>query len=92
MRIGYGRVSTHDQNPDGQHDALQGVGCDEVFVDKASGKLASRPKLDEALRISRAGDQLVVTKLDRLGRSLEHLSLDPPIGWVLRWIRLDRVR
>jgi len=73
MRIGYGRVSTRDQNPDGQHDALAAAGCDEVFVDKASGKLASRPKLDEALRISRKGDQLVVTKLDRLGRSLEHL-------------------
>ena len=71
MRIGYGRVSTRDQNPDGQHDALNAAGCDEVFVDKASGKLASRPKLDEALRISRKGDQLVVTKLDRLGRSLE---------------------
>jgi len=73
MRIGYGRVSTRDQNPDGQHDALAAAGCNEVFVDKASGKLASRPKLDEALRISRKGDQLVVTKLDRLGRSLEHL-------------------
>jgi len=73
MRTGYGRVSTRDQNPDGQHDALQAAGCDEVLVDKASGKLASRPKLDEALRISRKGDQLVVTKLDRLGRSLEHL-------------------
>ncbi len=73
MRIGYGRVSTRDQNPDGQHDALDAAGCDEVLVDKASGKLASRPKLDEALRISRKGDQLVVTKLDRLGRSLEHL-------------------
>jgi len=45
-----------------------------VFVDKASGKLARRPELDKALRsASRAGDQLVVTKLDRLGRSLEHL-------------------
>lgn len=73
MRIGYGRVSTRDQNPDGQRDALQAAGCDDVFVDKASGKLASRPRLDEALRISRGGDQLVVTKLDRLGRSLEHL-------------------
>ena len=73
MRIGYGRVSTRDQNPDGQHDALDAAGCDEVLVDKASSKLASRPKLDEALRISRKGDQLVVTKLDRLGRSLEHL-------------------
>jgi len=73
MRIGYGRVSTRDQNPDGQHDALDAAGCDEVLVDRASGKLASRPKLDEALRISRKGDQLVVTKLDRLGRSLEHL-------------------
>jgi len=73
MRVGYGRVSTRDQNPDGQRDALEATGCDEVFIDKASGKLASRPKLDEAMRISRAGDQLVVTKLDRLGRSLEHL-------------------
>jgi DNA invertase Pin-like site-specific DNA recombinase len=44
-----------------------------VFVDKASGKLASRPELDKALRVARGGDQLVVTKLDRLGRSLEHL-------------------
>lgn len=73
MRIGYGRVSTRDQNPDGQRDALQAAGCDEILVDQASGKLASRPKLDEALRISRNADQLVVTKLDRLGRSLEHL-------------------
>jgi DNA invertase Pin-like site-specific DNA recombinase len=74
VRVGYGRVSTRDQNPDGQRDALAAVGCDEVFVDKASGKLASRPELDKALLIAaRAGDQLVITKLDRLGRSLEHL-------------------
>jgi DNA invertase Pin-like site-specific DNA recombinase len=44
-----------------------------VFVDKASGKLTSRPELDKALMVARSGDQLVVTKLDRLGRSLEHL-------------------
>jgi DNA invertase Pin-like site-specific DNA recombinase len=74
VRVGYGRVSTRDQNPDGQRDALGAAGCDEIFVDKASGKLASRPELDKALLIAaRAGDQLVVTKLDRLGRSLEHL-------------------
>jgi DNA invertase Pin-like site-specific DNA recombinase len=73
VRIGYGRVSTRDQNPDGQHDALAAAGCQQVFIDQASGKLASRPKLDEALRIARDGDQLVITKLDRLGRSLEHL-------------------
>jgi DNA invertase Pin-like site-specific DNA recombinase len=74
MRIGYGRVSTRDQNPDAQRDALIAAGCDQVFIDKASGKLARRPELDKALlSASRAGDQLVVTKLDRLGRSLDHL-------------------
>jgi DNA invertase Pin-like site-specific DNA recombinase len=73
VRIGYGRISTRDQNPEGQQDALVAAGCEQVFIDQASGKLASRPKLDEALRIARDGDQLVITKLDRLGRSLEHL-------------------
>jgi len=74
LRIGYGRVSTRDQNPEAQHDALQAVGCDEIFIDTASGRLARRPELDKALlSANRTGDQLVVTKLDRLGRSLEHL-------------------
>jgi DNA invertase Pin-like site-specific DNA recombinase len=66
-------VSTRDQNPDAQRDALAAARCEEVFIDKASGKLARRPELDRALLVTRAGDQLVVTKLDRLGRSLEHL-------------------
>jgi DNA invertase Pin-like site-specific DNA recombinase len=74
MRIGYGRVSTRDQNPDAQHDALAAAGCEQIFIDKASGKLARRPELDKALLVARrTGDQLVVTKLDRLGRSLENL-------------------
>ncbi len=66
MRIGYGRVSTHDQNAEAQHDALSAAGCEEIFIDTASGKLARRPELDKALlSANRTGDQLVVTKLDR---------------------------
>ncbi|MEU5853052.1 recombinase family protein [Saccharopolyspora shandongensis] len=74
MRAGYGRVSTRDQHPEAQRDALEAAGCEKVFIDKASGKLARRPELDKALlAASRRDDQLVITKLDRLGRSLEHL-------------------
>jgi DNA invertase Pin-like site-specific DNA recombinase len=73
MKIGHGRVSTRDQNPDAQRDALAAARRDQVFIDKASGKLARRPEVDRALLVAREGDQLVVTKLDRLGRSLEHL-------------------
>lgn len=73
VKIGIARVSTRDQHPESQEDALRAAGCEKVFTDKASGKLARRPGLDNALLIARQGDQLVVTKLDRLGRSLEHL-------------------
>ena len=73
MRIGYARVSTADQNPDLQEDALQKAGCEEIFRDVASGAVDSRKGLAEASEYARADDTLVVWKLDRFGRSLKHL-------------------
>jgi Site-specific recombinases, DNA invertase Pin homologs len=71
--LGYARVSTVDQNPDLQVDALRAAGCYRVFVDKAGGTSTARPELDKVLDQLRSGDTLVVWKLDRLGRSLRHL-------------------
>jgi DNA invertase Pin-like site-specific DNA recombinase len=68
--IGYARVSADDQNPQLQLDAFAAAGCDRLFVEKASGALRERPQLSAALEYARAGDVLVVWKLDRLGRSL----------------------
>lgn len=73
MVIGYARVSTADQTLDLQRDALLAAGCEQIFSDMVSGATASRAGLDEALRYLRAGDCLVVWRLDRLGRSLKHL-------------------
>ncbi len=73
MRIGYARVSTHDQRLDVQHEALTRSGCDKVFDDTMSGKVTDRPGLQKALDILRKGDTFVVWKLDRLGRSVKQL-------------------
>ncbi len=73
MLIGYARVSTEDQNLDLQNDALKQAGCDKIIEEKASGAKTDRTGLDEALSYLRRGDTLVVWKLDRLGRSLQHL-------------------
>lgn len=72
--LGYARVSTQNQNPDLQLDALNEAGCYRVFVDKASGALdESAPELAWLLDQLQPGNALVVWKLDRLGRSLRHL-------------------
>lgn len=71
--LGYARVSTLEQDEALQRDALVAVGCQRVFVDKASGKLEQRPALDAMLEQVRRGDTVVVWRLDRLGRSLRHL-------------------
>jgi len=73
MLVGYARVSTQDQNPALQLDALKAAGCEKVFVEKASGAQRDRPELLAALEYVRAGDSLVVWKLDRLARSLKQL-------------------
>jgi DNA invertase Pin-like site-specific DNA recombinase len=73
MLIGYARVSTSDQTLDLQKDALHQAGCSKIFTDTASGAKAERIGLDEVLNYVRAGDTLVVWRLDRLGRSLTHL-------------------
>jgi DNA invertase Pin-like site-specific DNA recombinase len=72
-RLGYARVSTLDQDDALQQDALVAAGCQRLFIDKASGSLASRPALDDLLEQMRPGDTVVVWRLDRLGRSLRHL-------------------
>ena len=73
MLIGYARVSTQDQNLELQIDALNKAGCSTIFDDKIGGSRAERPGLTNALEQLRAGDTLVVWKLDRLGRSVKNL-------------------
>jgi DNA invertase Pin-like site-specific DNA recombinase len=73
MLVGYARVSTIDQNPELQVDALQQAGCIKIYTEKSSGKNKDRPKLLAALEYMREGDSLVVWKLSRLARSLKQV-------------------
>jgi DNA invertase Pin-like site-specific DNA recombinase len=75
MRIGYARVSATNQSLSLQRDALLGAGCERIFTDTMTGTGTERPELSEALATLKAGDTLIVWKLDRLGRSLSHLVL-----------------
>ena len=73
MKAGYARVSTKDQTVDLQVDALKKAGCIKVYTEVMNGARAERPILSKVLEHLRAGDVLVIWKLDRLGRSLKHL-------------------
>src|SRR5690242_4958981 len=73
MKIGYARVSTEEQNLDLQLDALTRAGCEKIYQEKVSGMKTHRVELSKLLVQLRAGDTLVIWKLDRLGRSLQHL-------------------
>ena len=73
QRIGYARVSTDDQHLDLQRDALNQAGCSVIYEEAVSGKNAVRSELEQCRKALRAGDTLVVWRLDRLGRSLHDL-------------------
>lgn len=73
MKIGYIRVSKDEQSTSLQEDAMEKEGCDKVFLDKMTGSRFDRPEFQRMLGYARPGDVIVVWKLDRLGRSLQHL-------------------
>src|SRR4029077_2159109 len=74
MLIGYARVSTDAQHCTGQIAALQQAGAREIFTEKVSGAVTDRKRLRQALAALEPGDCLVVTKLDRLARSMSEKS------------------
>jgi hypothetical protein len=74
MRIGYARVSTTEQNLDLQRDALKRSGCERIIEETASGGKVQRSGLERVQEMLRQGDVLAVWRLDRLGRSLKHLT------------------
>jgi DNA invertase Pin-like site-specific DNA recombinase len=73
MIVGYARVSTTDQTPELQINALKAAKCKPIYVEQKSGKNVNRPELTRCLDNLRKGDTLVIWKLDRLGRSLRDL-------------------
>lgn len=75
MLIGYDRIGTKDRGLDLQLNALQRAEREAVFTKVASGAKAARPVVDEVLSRLRAGNMLLIWKLDRLGRSLKHLVI-----------------
>ena len=75
MLIGYARVSTTGQDLETQKEILESEGCEKLFVEKVTGTSTNqRTKLKEAMEFARKGDTLVVTKIDRLARSIMDLN------------------
>ncbi|MTH94792.1 recombinase family protein [Roseibium sp. RKSG952] len=73
-RVGYARVSTSGQSLEVQLEKLEGANCDPIFQEKCSGETADRPQYRECMKYLRQGDTLVVTRLDRLARSVSQLA------------------
>ena len=71
--VGYARVSTREQNLDAQLDQLRAAGATKIFEEKGSGVDKQRPELKNLLNYVREGDTVVVTKIDRIARSVKHL-------------------
>jgi DNA invertase Pin-like site-specific DNA recombinase len=71
--VGYARVSTQDQNLTGQLEALKAAGAETIYREKISGARADRPQLAKLMAALKAGDTVIVTKIDRLGRSTREL-------------------
>ena len=85
MKIGYARVSTLDQHPDLQQDALEEAGCEELSIDRVSDNRATDSGLQKIKEQLRAGDTSVIWSFDWLGRSLKDL-----IEWVV-WLEAKGV-
>jgi len=74
MKIGYARVSTISQDLESQIELLKEAGCEEIYNGKRSGiSIANEDALNELVSYARSGDVVIVTKLDRLGRSLSQV-------------------
>src|SRR5581483_3504903 len=91
MKIGYIRVSRDKQTTALQEDAMKKEAVERVFTDKMSGKRFDRPELLRMLEIARAGDVIVVWRLDRLGRSIKEL-IETVTGFQERGIELRSLR
>jgi DNA invertase Pin-like site-specific DNA recombinase len=73
-KVGYARVSSTGQSLDVQLAKLKAYGCDRIYQEKRSGRTANRPQFKACMNYLREGDTLIITRLDRLARSVEHLA------------------